>query len=66
MTKITRCDKVISPKTSFFVWSEGEGSALVFVAACRLSLVAASRGSPLVVLRGLLRAVASLAVEHRL
>lgn len=66
MTKITRCDKVISPKTSFFVWSEGGGSVLVFVAARRLSLVAASRGSPLVVLRGLLRAVASLAVEHRL
>ena len=59
-----RCDKVISPKT-FFCWGGGV-SALVFVAARRLSLAAASRGSSLAVVRGLLRAVASLAMEHRL
>ena len=41
-------------------------SALVFVAAHRLSLAAASRGSSLAVVRGLLHAVASLAMEHRL
>ena len=36
----------------------------VFIASCRLSLVTASRGYPLVV-RGLIIAMASLVVEHR-
>ena len=38
----------------------------VFVAACRLSLVVVSGGYFLVAVRGLLIAVASLSVEHRL
>ena len=38
----------------------------VFVAACGLSLVAASRGYSFVAVRGLLIAVASLIVEHGL
>lgn len=38
----------------------------VFVAACRLSLVVASRGLNLIVVHGLLNAVDSLAGDHRL
>ena len=38
----------------------------VFLAVCRLSLVAASRGCSLAVVHGLLMAVASLAVKLRL
>ena len=38
----------------------------IFVAACRLSLVAASRGSSLVAVFRVFIAVASLIVEHRL
>ena len=59
-----RCDQVISPEMSFFCGREG--TALVFAAACGLSLVVASRGSPLAVVRGLLLEVASLAVAHGL
>ena len=44
-----RCDKVISPKTFFCC---GGWSVLVFVAAHRLSLAVASRGSSLGVVRG--------------
>ena len=38
----------------------------VFVAVCRLFLVAVNRGSSLVLVLGLLITVASLVVEHRL
>ena len=38
----------------------------VFIAACGLSLVAASRGYSFIAVRGLLIAVASLVAEHRL
>ena len=38
----------------------------VFLAVCWLSLVAASRGYPLVAVYGLLIVVASLVVKHRL
>ena len=38
----------------------------VFIAACRLSLVAASGGLLFVAVHGLLTAVASLVVEHEL
>ena len=38
----------------------------VFVAACGLSLAAASRGCALAVVRGLLIAVVFLVVKHRL
>ena len=41
-------------------------AALVLVAACRLSLVARSRGYPLVEVFRLLMAVVSLVVEHGL
>ena len=38
----------------------------IFIAACKLSLVALSRGHPLVVVDRLLIAVASLVAEHGL
>ena len=41
-------------------------TVLVFFAACGLSLVAVSRGYPLVAVCGLLTAAASLTVEHGL
>ena len=55
-------DKIWSPRgKDFFFWLHW-----VFVAACGLSLIAASLGLLFVAVRGLLIAVASLVVEHGL